>query len=521
MDDSAGVRQLLSATLNGAGFEVQVAGGARDAVMAMAEGEFDAMVVDYSMPRSNGVELVRAMRAADVRVPIVMVSGVATQEEKRAAWEVGVNAYLDKFDLRQGVLTSTLRRLDRPRGSGYRLRAADLQRAPDVPDKTIRMFDQLSVTQVLAYLLPAVGVACVIWALAITRQGRQREREVVRLSEEAHRIKDDFVAMVSHELRTPLTSIAGFADTLVDSWHELPDEEVDEFLSIINRQAIYLGDLVEDVLVIPRLEADRLRFQSELFDLGDLIEDVAKMVFPNGGKKTSLVSLPDGVRVKADRRRVQQVIRNLMENARKYGGDQIMVEGFVMGDQYLIIISDNGPGVPDEETQKVFENFEQLSKGDAREATGIGLGLAYRETAGQGHGWRGLVRATVPHRRSLLLQPCRCAGARSLAKTAAPRSPTIRARPRSISASRQSIDHRQRTGRPDGSEPSWKKPAGSSGPHAVGTRGSGFLRDDHTVVIQSMPAGTIASRCRLSGFSMTFRPSPRSLPTSTPHSEKR
>jgi signal transduction histidine kinase len=234
---------------------------------------------------------------------------------------------------------------------------------------------QLSVGEILAYLLPVVGIACVIWALAITRHGRQREREVVRLSEEAHRIKNDFVAMVSHELRTPLTSIAGFADTLVDSWKELPKDEVDEFLSIINRQAIYLGDLVEDVLVIPRLEADRLRFQAELFDLGDLIEDVAKMVFPNGGKKTSLVSLPDGVRVKADRRRVQQVIRNLMENARKYGGDQIMVEGFVMGDQYLIIISDNGPGVPDEETQKVFENFEQLSKGDARESTGIGLGL--------------------------------------------------------------------------------------------------------------------------------------------------
>jgi signal transduction histidine kinase len=234
---------------------------------------------------------------------------------------------------------------------------------------------ELPVSEILVYLIPVVGIACVLWALAITRHGRQREREVVRLSEEAHRIKNDFVAMVSHELRTPLTSIAGFADTLVDSWKELPKEEVDEFLSIINRQAIYLGDLVEDVLVIPRLEADRLRFQPELFDLGDLIEDVAKMVFPNGGKKTSLVSLPDGVRVKADRRRVQQVIRNLMENARKYGGDQIMVEGFVMGDQYLIIISDNGPGVPDEETQKVFENFEQLSKGDARESTGIGLGL--------------------------------------------------------------------------------------------------------------------------------------------------
>lgn len=227
----------------------------------------------------------------------------------------------------------------------------------------------------VALMMPLVGIAGVVWALVITKKGRDREREVIRLSEEAHTLKDDFVAMVSHELRTPLTSIAGFADTLVASWQDLPDSEVDEFLAIIERQSIYLGELVEDVLVIPRLEADRLRFVPELFDLGDLIEDVAKMAFPTGGKKSAQVSLPDGVRVKADRRRVQQVIRNLMENASKYGGDQIMVEGFVMGDQYLVIISDNGPGVANPDVQKVFENFEQVSKGDTRESTGIGLGL--------------------------------------------------------------------------------------------------------------------------------------------------
>jgi signal transduction histidine kinase len=140
------------------------------------------------------------------------------------------------------------------------------------------------------------------------------------------------------------------------------------------------------VLVIPRLEANRLRLDPELFDLGDLIEDVAQMVFPNGGRKSSLVSLPDGVRVFADRRRVQQVLRNVMENARKYGGDQILVEGFVLGDQYLIIVSDNGPGVPDEETQKVFEDFEQLSKGDARDSSGMGLGLPIARRLGRARG---------------------------------------------------------------------------------------------------------------------------------------
>lgn len=111
VDDSAGVRQLLSATLNGSGFKVEVAGSAREAMMSMSEGTFDALVVDYSMPRSNGVELVRALRASEVAVPIIMVSGVASPDEKQAAWEAGVDAYLDKFDLRQGVLTDTLRRL--------------------------------------------------------------------------------------------------------------------------------------------------------------------------------------------------------------------------------------------------------------------------------------------------------------------------------------------------------------------------------------------------------------------------
>src|SRR5690606_40366673 len=94
-----------------------------------------------------------------------------------------------------------------------------------------------------------------------------RVRRAERAAEEAHSIKNDFVAMVSHELRTPLTSIAGFADTLISGWRDLPDTEVDEFLHYIHKQSLYLGDLVEDVLVIPRLEAGRLRFRPEMFDL--------------------------------------------------------------------------------------------------------------------------------------------------------------------------------------------------------------------------------------------------------------
>lgn len=111
VDDSAGVRQLIAATLSGRGFEVEVAENARQAVQAISSGRFDVLVVDYAMPRSNGVDLVRALRAGNLSIPIVMVSGVATSEEQAAAWEAGVNAYLDKNDLRMGALVSTLRGL--------------------------------------------------------------------------------------------------------------------------------------------------------------------------------------------------------------------------------------------------------------------------------------------------------------------------------------------------------------------------------------------------------------------------
>jgi two-component system chemotaxis sensor kinase CheA len=111
VDDSAGVRQLISASLAGRGFEVEVAEGAREAAAKLASAKFDCLVVDFAMPRSNGVELVRALRAAGVMIPMVMVSGVANAEQQQAAWDAGVNAYLEKNDLRLGSLASTVRAL--------------------------------------------------------------------------------------------------------------------------------------------------------------------------------------------------------------------------------------------------------------------------------------------------------------------------------------------------------------------------------------------------------------------------
>ncbi len=111
VDDSAGARQLVASVLTGQGFQTLVAGDADEGLAKLQGERFDALVVDYAMPGSDGVQLVRTVRKLLPGLPIVMVSGVARPDDQARAWSAGVNAYLDKSDLRRGALASTLRSL--------------------------------------------------------------------------------------------------------------------------------------------------------------------------------------------------------------------------------------------------------------------------------------------------------------------------------------------------------------------------------------------------------------------------
>ena len=108
VDDSKGVRQLVAAVLGSQGYDVVVARDAEKGLEQLEAQTFDALVVDFAMPGPDGVELVNAVRRRLPALPVVMVSGVATEADQSRAWEAGVDAFLDKSDLRQGLLVSTL-----------------------------------------------------------------------------------------------------------------------------------------------------------------------------------------------------------------------------------------------------------------------------------------------------------------------------------------------------------------------------------------------------------------------------
>ncbi|MCP3977169.1 MAG: HAMP domain-containing histidine kinase, partial [bacterium] len=212
----------------------------------------------------------------------------------------------------------------------------------------------------------------------------QRHRDALEAEKRAVELKDEFVSMVSHELRTPLTSIVGFAGTLRGSWAKLPEKEVDEFLVIMRAEANHLANLVEDILVIPRLEAGRLRLEPETIGLRDEAYEVAQLVFA-GTTREIQVDVPADIYVTADPNRLRQIFRNLLENARKYGGDQVLITGERAGYSYKVVIADNGQGIPVEDRERIFEHFEQAVKGDARsEGVGLGLPIARKLTRAMG-----------------------------------------------------------------------------------------------------------------------------------------
>lgn len=210
----------------------------------------------------------------------------------------------------------------------------------------------------------------------VLQAGRSRQEAALATERRASEIKNEFVSMVTHELRTPLTNIAGFAMTMRDSWRDLGEEEVEEFLRIIVDESEHLANLVDDVLTIPRLEAGRLLLDAAEFPLRPAAYKIADLLFPAGGAKSASVAIGGNVQVVADPNRVEQILRNLLENARKYGGDHVTVEALRRDREYLIVIADNGPGVAAADQERIFAPFEQGSRGDTRTETGFGLGLA-------------------------------------------------------------------------------------------------------------------------------------------------
>jgi two-component system phosphate regulon sensor histidine kinase PhoR len=213
------------------------------------------------------------------------------------------------------------------------------------------------------------------------------------------RVRRDFVANVSHEFKTPLTAIQGFAETLLAGAMDDPQNRV-RFLRIILDHSRRLAHLTDDLLELSKMDADRLDLEVDRLNVSQFVQSCIETTQRTAAEKNLRVSvdlrtsLPD---VAADRRRLAEVLQNLLDNAVQYtpSGGRISVSASSDGDEVEFTVSDTGIGIPKVDQPRIFERFYRVDVARSREVGGTGLGLSIAKHLVEAHGGRIWVESEV------------------------------------------------------------------------------------------------------------------------------
>lgn len=221
-----------------------------------------------------------------------------------------------------------------------------------------------------------------IWK--INRQALSEDMAVIELTNQTaeadiSRAHTDFVANASHELRTPLAGIIGYVETLSETPENLDTATAKKFLDTILREAQRMRNLVSDLMSLSRVEAEKHDAPEETVDLSSLVKRASTDAA--GADRLARVELnvPEGLSVNGDTQQLEQLVRNLVDNALKYGSeDKPVTISLAAGDggQARLIIKDRGAGIPAEHLPHLTRRFYRTDPGRSRASGGTGLGLA-------------------------------------------------------------------------------------------------------------------------------------------------
>ncbi len=221
-----------------------------------------------------------------------------------------------------------------------------------------------------------VLTALIAAALYQIRQRVQQRQEITRLKELA-RAKDQFLASVSHELRTPLTSVLGFAELLRDHDGQLEPDERRSMITSVADEATDLAAIIEDLLVAARSELDLLAVTRVPVAVGAQVAQVVEGLSDDIRRRVRVSDQTGGsCRAMGDPARVRQIVRGLIQNARRYGGDEVEIRFSSTGDGMICIsVNDDGDGLAPEEWEKIFEPYYRAHSAETQPAA-LGIGLA-------------------------------------------------------------------------------------------------------------------------------------------------
>jgi len=221
---------------------------------------------------------------------------------------------------------------------------------------------------------------------AAKREVEEFSHSVLLAKEEVERgskFKDQFLSTMSHELRTPLNAVLGFSDLLADERYGPLNDRQQRYVAHIHTGGKHLLSLISDILDLSKIEAGRMELTREDVTVASAFAEVISSLYPLAEKKSQalLQQVEPHLHVRADAMRFKQMLMNLAGNAIKFTpeGGRIELAARQVDDQVRVEVRDNGPGIPPEQQQRIFEAFFRLREtGSATEGTGLGLAITAR-----------------------------------------------------------------------------------------------------------------------------------------------
>jgi two-component system, sensor histidine kinase and response regulator len=330
VDDDSHIRESVSAILESDGHLVEAVGDGEAALAWVARSLPDVMVLDLAMPGLGGLETCRRVRAmpAARHMPIIVLTGLDARAHALEALDAGADEFIAK-----------------PAAS--------------------------------------LDLRCRVRSMVRLKQQFDRVRE-------ASRLREDLAQVLVHDMRNPITTILGNAALLQAGGAPVPPD--DPRLARIGREATRLSSLVDEVLVVSRLEAARLVVRRRPLDLPALARTAVDRCGPllEARRARATVDAPAALSIEGDERLLLRVVENLLANAAKYGpaGGEVQVRVAADGPRAALTVADDGPGIPPEHAERVFEKFHALEVKELPAARQSGLGLYFCRLVTEAHGGR-------------------------------------------------------------------------------------------------------------------------------------
>lgn len=355
-DDSVNDLRLLTEILAGIGYAVRPSIDGEAALASIRAETPDLILLDVRMPKMDGFDVCRQLKSDAVlsAIPVIFLSASERIEDKVKAFTAGAVDYITKPYQTDEILARVRTHLSL-NAMKKELEKSNVSMAREISERK-KIADQLVIAKEKA--------------------------------EAASRAKTEFLANMSHELRTPLNHIIGFSEILAAKHYGDLNEAQEEYLNDILTSGRHLLSLISDILDISKVESGKMELELSDVDLKALLEDSLTVIKEEASKRqikiiADIIDLPRFIR--ADERKLKQVLYNLLGNAVKFsseGGKIHLAAEWVNDSQNTpcekgvhVSVRDTGIGLKPEDTKRIFVAFEQVETSSTRKYSGTGLGL--------------------------------------------------------------------------------------------------------------------------------------------------